>query len=202
MKTIETEALAQTMSIVEAFTPQIDLLRLKGCELNLMLMKWTASAVMLAAQGGSGYFMESLYPGDAVNPALGNFVSGWGGWAIGGIKDANSYYGSMNAPIMTDVRDPSLGEYPELNLRLTRADNHCGNEFGVVVDDNIDHESELKDYIVRYSTVVREHLDREFRTLIFYNGTNAVHSSFRSFQQVASKPQSDTFSQSLEQITQ
>lgn len=92
-----------------------------------------------------------------------------------------------------DPKDPSLGELPEPNLLMTRAEGTCGNNFAVVVDDNIQHVSQLTNYIIKYTSAVRERLDREFKMLIFYNGTNASHSSLSAFQNLATKPQFDTF---------
>lgn len=202
ISTVETEALGQTTDIVKAFTPQIDRLRLKVCELNKMLTGLTVAASILAIQGASGYFIESIYPGVPPNPAVNTFVQGWAGWTQNALKSSYAYYASWNAPITTDPKDPTLGEYPELNLMLTRAEGVCGNTFGVVVDDNIDHESKLTNYIVKYTSAVRERLDREFRTLMFYNGTTAAHNSFSAFHKLASKSQFNIFDQSVEQITQ
>lgn len=199
---MEIEAIGQTTDIVKAFTPQIDRLRLKVCELNKMLTGLTAAAAVLAMQGAGGYFMESLFPGQPPNPTVNAFVQNWGGWTQNALKEAYEYYASWDAPITTDPRDPSLGEYPELNLMLTRAEGVCGNTFGVVVDDNIDHASKLSNYIVQYTSAVRGRLDRGFRSLIFYNGTTAAYSSFSAFNKLASTPQSDTFDQSVEEITQ
>lgn len=50
-----------------------------------------------------------------------------------------------------------------LDLFMRTAKGMCGNNFGVVMDDNIAHESKLKAFIVDYVTDLRGVLDANFR---------------------------------------
>jgi hypothetical protein len=96
------------------------------------------------------------YPNDYLPRILdGVGAEGFDGMPGSDLDEIETYF------VKEGAKDPGL---PKMALMMLTADGMCGNGFGVDVDDNVQHESGLRDFINDYKSNARDRLDDRIRS--------------------------------------
>jgi len=117
---------------------------------------------------------------------------------INGGEDGHNYHKIDHQSDTND--DPDLAEAERLSLVMTTANGKCGNDYGVVEDDNKQHTANLKEYINKYSTKIRGSMSVAFNSGFIYNETTFANSSLPAFESLASLDQLEDFSASYKEL--
>lgn len=94
------------------------------------------------------------------------------------------------------IKNPSL---PKMALMILTADGMCGNNFGVGVDDNVQHETGLRDLISDY-TPRRDHLNNRYSSLFKPIDQDSVFRVLTAFNLQAVLSHRDTYEQTMKKL--